>query len=89
MPVLIITPESTAETCEGADECAPGSQEWSGIMPALIPKPRSPSGRTSRHHSGRARRDAWRLGNVRSGDWLPHRANIATSARVAACVATR
>ena len=41
MPTLSITPESTADTCEGAAACAPGSQKWSGTAPALSPKPTS------------------------------------------------
>src|SRR5437879_13464477 len=35
------TPESTAETWLGATGCAIGSQTWSGISPALVPKPTS------------------------------------------------
>ena len=39
-PVLIITPESSAETGEGAAGCASGSHIWpNGHMPALMPKP--------------------------------------------------
>ena len=39
MPVLIITPHITAETCEGAAGWASGSQTCSGMKPALVPKP--------------------------------------------------
>ena len=33
----------TAETCDGVAACAPGSQKWSGMSPALRPKPTSAS----------------------------------------------
>ena len=39
MPVLIITPLITAETCEGAAGWASGSQTCMGMKPALVPKP--------------------------------------------------
>ena len=35
MPVLIITPDMTAETCDGATGWARGSQTWNGIAPGL------------------------------------------------------
>ncbi len=43
MPSLTITPDISAEACEGAAGCARGSHEWMGIMPALAPKPKSAS----------------------------------------------
>ena len=39
MPVLIMTPDISAETWDGAAGCALGSQTCSGMMPALTPKP--------------------------------------------------
>ena len=39
MPILIITPDMSAETGLGAAGCASGSQPCSGHTPALIPKP--------------------------------------------------
>ena len=39
MPVLIITPDMRAETCDGAAGCALGSQMCRGIIPALMPNP--------------------------------------------------
>ena len=41
MPVLIITPDMSAETWMGATGWARGSQTWSGIRPALVPNPTS------------------------------------------------
>ncbi len=38
-----MTPDSTAETCEGAAAWAPGSQKCSGTAPALRPNPSSAS----------------------------------------------
>src|SRR2546422_5293608 len=35
------TPDSNAETWLGATGCAIGSHTWSGITPALVPKPTS------------------------------------------------
>src|SRR4026207_2135652 len=43
MPSLIITPDISAETCEGATGCARGSQTCNGIIPALVPNPTRPS----------------------------------------------
>ena len=42
MPILMSTPDMTAETWLGALACAPGSQTCSGMMPALSPKPHKP-----------------------------------------------
>ena len=39
MPVLIITPDITAETGLGAAGCASGSQTCSGNKPAFVPNP--------------------------------------------------
>ena len=39
MPVLIITPDISAETCDGAAGCASGSQTCIGKSPAFMPKP--------------------------------------------------
>ena len=41
MPILMSTPDMTAETWLGALAWAPGSQTCSGMMPALKPKPTS------------------------------------------------
>ena len=46
MPVLISTPDISAETLLGATGCASGSQTWSGTMPALTPKPARNSEKT-------------------------------------------
>ena len=43
MPVLIITPDITADTGLGAAGCASGSQTWNGTKPAFVPKPTSAS----------------------------------------------
>jgi hypothetical protein len=43
MPVLIIIPDISADTCDGAAGCASGSQMCMGISPALVPKPTSAS----------------------------------------------
>src|ERR1035437_8907041 len=39
MPVLIITPDMTAETWDGATGWARGSQTWNGMAPAFVAKP--------------------------------------------------
>ncbi len=41
MPVLIMTPLMSADTCDGAAGCASGSQTCSGTIPAFVPKPTS------------------------------------------------
>jgi hypothetical protein len=38
MPILMRTPDITADTWLGALACAGGSQTWNGITPALMPK---------------------------------------------------
>src|SRR5260221_520084 len=38
MPILITTPDITADTWDGAEACALGSQMWKGIAPALMPQ---------------------------------------------------
>ena len=43
MPVLMSTPDMSAETLLGATGCAAGSQMCSGTMPALTPKPKRKS----------------------------------------------
>jgi hypothetical protein len=43
MPVLIMTPDITAETWDGATGCARGNQMWSGNAPAFVAKPTSKS----------------------------------------------
>ncbi len=43
MPILITTPDMTAETWLGAEACADGSHECNGITPALMPNARSAS----------------------------------------------
>ncbi len=43
MPTLITTPDISAETWLGAEACAAGSQECSGMAPALMPKATSAS----------------------------------------------
>ena len=43
MPILIITPDITAETWLGAAGCASGSQMCTGQNPAFVPKPASAS----------------------------------------------
>ena len=39
MPILMITPDITPETCAGATGCACGSQVWNGTNPALTANP--------------------------------------------------
>src|SRR4051794_33514170 len=39
IPALIMTPDMTAETGEGATGWARGSHTWSGTIPAFVPKP--------------------------------------------------
>ena len=39
MPILIMTPDMSAEILDGAAGCASGSQIWNGMMPALTPNP--------------------------------------------------
>src|SRR5216683_2954319 len=39
MPILITTPDMSAETCVGALAWAGGSQTWSGMTPAFVPNP--------------------------------------------------
>src|SRR5438034_8492389 len=34
-----MTPDITADTCDGAAGCASGSQTWNGMKPAFDPKP--------------------------------------------------
>jgi hypothetical protein len=46
-PVLIITPDMSAETFDGAAGCASGSQMCRGMMPALMPKPTVAQRKTS------------------------------------------
>ena len=47
MPVLMSTPDMSAEMLLGAAGCASGSQTWSGMMPALTPKPTKKSTKSS------------------------------------------
>src|SRR6266542_5099884 len=42
------TPDMSAETCDGAAACAPGSQMWNGIAPALRPHATIKSQKTAR-----------------------------------------
>ena len=56
MPVLIITPDISAETWLGAAGCASGSQTCSGTNPALVPKPTSASTNSAPARAARARR---------------------------------
>ena len=39
MPVLMRTPDISAEILVGAAGCASGNQTWSGTIPALTPNP--------------------------------------------------
>ena len=43
MPILIMPPDMSALTLEGAAGWAWGSHEWKGTMPALAPKPKKAS----------------------------------------------
>ena len=57
MPILMTTPDISAETWLGAAACAAGSQECSGIAPALMPKAseREQEERRARAGAGRGR----------------------------------
>ena len=63
MPALIITPDMSAETCEGATGWARGSQTWSGIAPAFVPKPISKRTNTTSRPAGDrlSRGDHWKV----------------------------
>ena len=41
MAVLIMTPDMSAETWDGAAGCASGNQTCNGMIPAFVPKPKS------------------------------------------------
>src|SRR5947208_8541419 len=46
------TPDSNAETWLGATGCAIGNHTWSGITPALVPKPTSARRKTTLRVAG-------------------------------------
>src|SRR5258708_24238590 len=46
-PSATITADMSAETTDAATGWARGSHTWNGTMPALVPKPTSPSTKTS------------------------------------------
>ena len=52
MPILMTTPDMTAETWLGATGCAIGSQMCSGMIPHLEPKPKSASRKTALRKPG-------------------------------------
>ncbi len=85
---MSITPDSTAETCDGAAAWAPGSQKCTGTTPALIPNPTSASSRIT-VPAAPAGRVVASAANVSSGAPRPQPANIASSAIVLAWVRTR
>ena len=82
MPILITTPDMSAETWLGATGCAIGSQTCSGTMPALEPKPKSASKKIASRTSGvEAGRASTRMAANEAVKSLPaSRRNIATSA---------
>ena len=84
-PILITTPDISADTWLGATGCAIGSHTCSGTTPALAPKPRSASTKTASRTCGV--RDADRIAAkevVRSP--ADRRRNVATSAAKLACM---
>ena len=86
MPVLIITPDITAETWLGAAGCASGSQTCSGKKPALVPNPTTAS-RNATLASG-AGSPPRRLSKSSEPPWARSRKNASRNA-VPRCVATR
>ena len=78
MPILIITPDMTADTWLGAIVCALGNQTCNGITPALMPKPTSARMKIPVAIAGLIEPLAAR-----------NKANIANRTNVAVCVATR
>ena len=88
MPVLIITPDMSAETWDGAAGCASGSQTWNGTSPALVPKPTTASTNSRPATAG----DAWPScisSNSSDPPARPMRRNSAIRNAVPRCVATR
>ena len=88
MPILMTTPDISAETCDGAAACAGGSQKCNGTRPALTPKPTSASARTALRAAPAARVPCGERGKLQSPVSRASVANIAKSASVAVCVAT-
>ena len=86
MPVLIITPDISAETWLGAAGWASGSQTWNGMTPALVPKPTSASRKQTLAASGeRPRPSASKSSEEREAS----RKNIGGRQSDPRCVATR
>ena len=88
-PILIITPEKTADTCDGAAACASGSQKCSGTTPALRPNAKSARVSTAAPCPGRTGAAAASASKVRSCACAPQTANRAKRASVAAWVTIR
>ena len=85
MPVLIITPLITADTCEGAAGWASGSQTCIGMKPAFVPKPITASRNSTPLGAGAAE------SRSKSSDpaFWPNSRNIANEKAVPRCMATR
>jgi len=79
---LIITPDISAETCDGATGWARGSQTCRGIAPALVPKPTSTRTNTTSRAAGD--RFAAAAANDEKPDEPPAPARIANATTMAA-----
>jgi len=84
MPVLIMTPDITADTCEGAAGWASGSHTWKGMNPALVPNPT-----TARMKSSPPPEAAPKRSKSSEPVPRPSRMNNTSSHAVPRCVATR
>ena len=89
MPVLIITPDITADTGLGAAGCASGNQPWSGIRPAFNPKPISPSVNAKETTTGARSAKPTKPAKSAPPEIAPNRRNIARRQAALACEAAR
>ncbi len=88
---MIITPDITADTCDGATGWARGSQMWNGMAPALVANPMKaksmiPS-RVSQGIEGAAACQAWK--SRLPPEFEARIANEIRIAAVATCVTAR
>ena len=87
MPVLIITPDISAETCDGAAGWASGSQTCSGKRPAFMPKP---ARKTRKSGSAGFVWKYWpRASNVARPQTASSRTNPTTSSTKPTCIMIR
>jgi len=85
-----MTPDMSADTCDGATGCAFGSQTWSGMAPALVPNQTSSRTKTTSHTGAGSRGAAApKAPNDVDPASAPRMANATMRAAVATCVIAR